>query len=508
MNNRNDQLTGRGPAEPGRLLREQIFEPQFRHEARHLLSFCVLIEKVLLLEYRRMGLMSAVQVNDVARLLHQVSATQLTADPEADMADLTSALEKYVIRNLPDVAATWHMDRSHNDTRACAQMLFGRDMVYSCASTLLTFGAAAHRLAAANTEHPMPGHSPVQAGQVISPGFYVSAISGQVLRTLERLGSVYNAVDSSPLGSGAMSGQELSWDRERMARLLGCQRVQPHALTSVASRGWALEAAAEFSILGVELSRFATDLMAWGNEYGFIDLPDELSGRSPAMPRRTFPVLERIRGRTAHLTAFYVDLTLVQRNTPFTDSVEVSREPGTGVVTLFDTVQSTLAMFTAVLDNMVFLPREMREACEREYLGGSTLANLLTLRAGIPWRDAQVVAEEYIAEAIQRGLPPSKPDPALLKRILAEFSEVDELTVADLLTEAFDVGTRLTGKRTSGSTHPNSVRQILDEQATQFDQQRIEWQTRHRVRCEGLAEIDRQLGLGDKTDVSDSPLFW
>ncbi len=62
----------------------------------------------------------------------------------------------------------------------------------------------------------------------------------------------------------------------------------------------------------------------------------------------------------------------------------------------FDTLGSVLRLFGAVLENLRFREDRMREACESEYLGGFTLANLLTLRAGVPWRTAQVVAGRYI----------------------------------------------------------------------------------------------------------------
>ncbi|MEK8104314.1 lyase family protein [Micromonospora sp. M12] len=175
----------------------------------------------------------------------------------------------------------------------------------------------------------MPGYTHFQAAQVSTPGFYLAAVSEEVLHTLRRLLSTYDGIDACPLGSGAMTGQELAWDRDRLARSLGFRRVQPIALTSVASRRWVLEVTGDLGVLGVTLSRFGTDLLTWGSgEYGFIDLPDELSGISSAMPqKKNFPVLERIRGRTAHLTAYHLDAVLGQRNTPYTNLVEVSRRP-------------------------------------------------------------------------------------------------------------------------------------------------------------------------------------
>jgi argininosuccinate lyase len=490
-------LTGRITAPPSELLHEQVLAPQFAAEVSYLLEHYLHIEKVLLVEYLRMGLLTRAEAERIGRLLHGLSADALTADPAANMSDIAFAIERHVTAGMAELPAAWHVDRSRNDLQACAQLLAGRDMVHAVAAALIEFGTQAHRLASTTSTLPMPGYTHLQAAQVISPGFYLAAVSGQAVRTLDRLAAVYQAADSSPLGSGAMSGQDLAWDRDRMAALLGCGQVQPHALTGVANRGWALEAAAELSTLGITLSRFATDLMAWGSSaYGFIDLPDELCGISSAMPqKKNFPVLERIRGRTAHLTAFYLDLALGQRNTPFSNMVEVSKEAGTHLRTLFGTAGSVLDLFGTVLANLRFLPDRMREACEREYLGGFALANALTLHCGVPWRSAQVIAGEYIVAALDRGLPPSTPDSSLLASVAAGHGQPGDLP-ADVLREAFDVDHSLTAKRTKGSANPDAVHALLVEQATALAAHRDAWQERADARRNGRIETDELLGLG------------
>jgi argininosuccinate lyase len=338
----------------------------------------------------------------------------------------------------------------------------------------------------------MPGQTHFQAAQIVSPGFHLAALGEETLRTLRRLRFSHSELDASPLGSGAMAGQELGWDRERMARLLGFGRVQPHALVGVASRGWALSVAADVSAFGVALGRFATDLMTWGGSgHGFIDLPDSLAGISSAMPqKKNFPVLERIRGRCAHLTAYQLDLAVTQRATPYTNLVEVSKEAGASLLPLFTTLRSALRLSTAVVANLEFRADRMRAACEREYLGGFTLANLLTLRCGIPWRQAQVVAGRYITAALERGLPPSTPDGELLAS-LADGIE----RPAELLAEAFDVDRALTVKTSAGGTHPGEVRSLIAGHIEEYADHAGFWAQRRSVTAFAQDAVDRELGL-------------
>ncbi|WP_229922575.1 argininosuccinate lyase [Streptomyces morookaense] len=489
-------LSGRIAGGPSALLHDEVLEPQFRFESRHLIGHYVAIEKVLAAEYERMDILTPGEAHAVAARLDGVGTATLTARPGANMSDIAFALERHVEQGLERPVARWHVDRSRNDLQSCAQLMFGRDRLAGFARSLLELGAAARDLAEATRELPMPGYTHFQAAQVITPGFYLAAVGEQVLHSTRRLLATYDGIDACPLGAGAMAGQELPWDRDRMARLLGFARPQPSALTSVASRRWSAETTAELGLLGAALSRFATDLLTWGSsEYGFIELPDELSGISSAMPqKKNYPVLERIRGRTAHLGAFHLDALLGQRNTPFCNLVEVSKEANTHLLDAFESAHGTVRLFTEVLRRLSFRPERMREACEREFLGGFSLANALTLTAGVPWRTAQVVAGRYVVLAAGAGLAPAPGDPALLEAAAAEKG-VTVTGAAALLAEAFDVRRGLERMSSAGSAHPEAVRRLLEELDAEHVRLSAEWDRRAAAVRAGAVETDRVLGL-------------
>jgi argininosuccinate lyase len=182
-----------------------------------------------------------------------------------------------------------------------------------------------------------------------------------------------------------------------------------------------------------------------------------------------------------------VDLAVTQRATPYTNLVEVSKEAGANLLTLFTTLRSALRLATAVIANLEFRAERMRAACEREYLGGFTLANLLTLRCGIPWRQAQVIAGRYISAAIERGLPPSAPDGALLAS-LAAVDQPDEL-----LAEAFDVDRALRAKTSAGGTHPDEVRSLLAHHLQEYADHAQFWAQRRSAVAEARAAVDAEL---------------
>lgn len=487
-----NRLSGRVNSAPAELLHDEILRPQFEYEAANLLGWYVAIEKVLLVEYVRLGLVKAPDARTVAGILDSVTRADLVARPDANMSDFAFALERHVEERLPAPVPAWHVDRSRNDLQSCAQLMFGRDQLGYVAGDLLALGQAAHQLAGETAELPMPGFTHLQAAQVITPGFYLAAVVEQVLHTASRLLATYDGVDLCPLGAGAMSGQELDWDRDRMASLLGFRAPRPHALVAVASREWALEITAELSVLGVGISRFATDLMAWGSsQYGFIELPDSHAGMSAAMPqKKNYPLLERIRGRSAHLSTFHLDVALTQRGTPFANMVEVSKEASAHLLTAMNTARSTLRLFTEVLAHLRFRPDRMRAACAVEHLGGFTLANRLTLAEGVPWRQAQIIAGRYVLAT--QGKPPADTDPAALAAIAAEAGH-DLAAPAQALAGAFDVDAGLREKRSAGSTNPDSVRELLSTQQTQLTEAAKEWARRRQGVAGALAEVDELL---------------
>ncbi len=494
----NPALSGRIDPTPAELIHDEVLDPQFRYEMRYLLPGYVDIEKVLLTEYLRMGLLDAGAAGAIGRLLDRLDERTVAARPDANLSDPAFAIERYVEEHLDRPAPQWHVDRSRNDLQACCQLRFGLARLAQSALALLDFGATVRTVAERTLDLPMPGYTHYQAAQVITPGFHLTALAGQVSHFGQRMLAVYDATDYCPLGSGAMSGQELAWDREAMARLLGFAAPRASALGSVASRSWVLEILAELALAGAELSRFATDLLNWGSsEYGFIDLPDEMSGISSAMPqKKNFPVLERIRGRTAHLAGFQFGAMLGQRNTPFTNLVEVSKEAGTHLVDAFDTFDSALRLFTAVVAAVRFRPDRMRAACEAEFLGGFSLANELTRTRGVPWRTAQVIAGRYITTAVDAGLAPAKTDAGLLVSAAAEHGVV--LAAPDqALAEAFDVDKALRRLSSAGSAHPAAVRAVLADLERDEAVLRAQWQRRRDRVSQGAAEVAALLGLDD-----------
>ncbi|WP_379138122.1 argininosuccinate lyase [Paenibacillus sp. sgz500958] len=470
-------LTGRIKEPPNSLINEAILQPQFAYESEYLLPFYIQIEKVMVSEYQRLSLITEEEAQELLLVLGQIDKHTLTAEPQENMSDICFAIERYVESRLTHPIIAWHADRSRNDVQATAQLMFAREQLLGLVGELLAMADAVLEQAEQQVDLPMPGYTHYQSAQIITAGFYWTAVNERIGKTVNRLMNVYEELNECPLGAGAMAGLELAWDREWLAGQLGFARSCRHALVSVASREWMLHIGAELSTFSVTLSRFVTDLITWGSsEYRLMDLPDQLAGISSAMPqKKNFPILERIRGNTAHITAYYLDFSLAQRNTPFTNLVETSKEGGKNFIHLIDNVKLLFQLFTTVVEQIRFQEERTYQICSQEFFGGLTLANQLCFQEKIPYRKAQVIAGRYIVKMLECDRQPKHTD----IQCLQEICEAEGYTIGfseSNLRDVFNVEHSIYSKKTLGSTNPVEIASLLIRQKDERNIQRIQWQ--------------------------------
>ncbi|GAA3585462.1 hypothetical protein GCM10022419_079270 [Nonomuraea rosea] len=464
--------TGRIERAPAALIDEAVLARRFDWEMRCLLRHYTWIELAHLGEYARMDLIDAPTAARIRRIVLDLTPDDVAAERTAAMSDPLFALERSVHARLPaNAAPAWHVDRSRNDVQACAQLMLGRERLLATAESVRTLARTTAGVAAEHTRSLMPGYTQHQTAHPITFGFYLAALAEAVTGAAESLHALIGAVNLSPLGAGAMAGLELPWDRDRLALALGFAAPQPHALTSVASRAWVLRSAAELAVLGTTLSRFLTDLIWWsGASCRFIDLPDELAGISSAMPhKRNFPVLERARGLTGHLTGLAVDLMIGQRNTGYTNLVEVSKESTRFLEDLFTTCDTMLGLVDLVISGVRFRAGRASRVARAELSTASTVANRLTLDHAIPARTAQVIVGTWIAAATRRlgddtELTPDRLTAQDLAAACARAGyelDVDADRLRADLDADLDAGASLDRRVTSGSTRPDRVDALL-----------------------------------------------
>src|SRR5207237_8286436 len=116
---------------------------------------------------------------------------------------------------------------------------------------------------------------------------------------LGRFAHARESANMMPLGSGALAGSGFPFDRGAIAHDLGFEMITPNSMDVSADRDFALDFLYAASMIMLHLSRLAEDWILFSTEeFGWIDLGDEVTSGSSLMPQKKNPdSLELIRGK-------------------------------------------------------------------------------------------------------------------------------------------------------------------------------------------------------------------
>ncbi|WP_394838613.1 argininosuccinate lyase [Pendulispora rubella] len=305
------------------------------------------------------------------------------------------------------VGGMLQLGRSRNDLNATAQKLRLRAPWLRLVRESLRLQAILLRRSHRYAGVVMPAYTHFQAAVPITYGHYLAGIGSSLDRDLDALLATGSLFDVSPLGAGAVGGTALPIRAERTAELLGFVRPTPHSIDAVASRDGVLRVLAAASILGVTLSRVATDFLLWStSEFDFLSFPDHLVGSSSMMPqKRNVYFLEHVQGRAASALGAFTHAVQACHAKPFTNSIAVGTE---AVSAAWDALRKTTE--AVILLRLIAAEAEPRrssmEARARDgHTSATELANRLVGQGGVPFRTAHHTVGSFVRAALENDQP-------------------------------------------------------------------------------------------------------
>ncbi|HWO23361.1 MAG TPA: lyase family protein [Kofleriaceae bacterium] len=316
--------------------------------------------------------------------------------------------EDHLIRALgPEVGGMLQIGRSRNDLGATIFRLRLRAPVLALLGEAQRLLAILVRRAERYQGTCMPAYTHYQAAVPISYGHYLAGVACALARDTDGLAATLDELDTCALGAGAVGGTTLPIDAARTAALLGFRRPVAHSIDAVASRDLALRLLAGAAILGVTLSRAATDLLLWtSGELGLLWLPDHLVGSSSMMPqKRNAFLLEHVQGRSTAALGALVGAAAAMHAKPFTNSIAVGTE---GVAPLEGALRATRE--ASILLRLVIAgarpePAAMAARAAAGYTTATELANRLVATGELSFRSAHHAVGALVRDAIARGEP-------------------------------------------------------------------------------------------------------
>ena len=320
--------------------------------------------------------------------------------------DVHSAVEAALGERCGDPARRLHTGRSRNDQVAT---LFRMHVMRLCDAAvegvreleraLVNQARDAGDLACASYTH-------LQPAQPVRLAHWWLAHVEAFARDEERFAEAREAADRLPLGSGAVAGTPLKYDRASLATRLGFSRVAMNSLDAVGDRDFAVQYLNAAALLGVHLSRMAEDLVMFCSPaFGWFAAPDGFSTGSSLLPQKRNPDLfELARGKSARLLANAQRLAILLKGLPSSYQKDL-QEDKEAVFDTADTLDNLLAALPPAIDALV---------PNRERIAASLTSDLLAVELAdalvaenVPFRDAHRAVGALWAAAEQAHCEPA-----------------------------------------------------------------------------------------------------
>jgi argininosuccinate lyase len=410
------------------------------------------------------GVLTRNEVKQILTALEKLRETRLeTMKFTPDFEDVHEFIESYVIKEVGlEVGGKLHTGRSRNDQIALDLRVHLRSELNEIA--LLTVDLLDILLQRAREFHNTPWmfYTHTQHAQVGSLSHYLLAYVDVFLRDLRRFQECYKSVNLSPLGTGPVGGTAIKINRERTAKLLGFVGIIDNSIDATSSRDFMLEAASALAIFMSGISRIAEDLILWSStEFGFVEIDDRYASVSSIMPQKKNPtVLELLRGKTGRVYGNLMSLltTVKGLSTGYSSDLQDTKP---SLWNSLDTVKGSVQVLTGVLATLkVDVPR-IRELLATSYAFAVDLAENLTTKTELSFREAHIVVGNLVQEMVKLNMTLNE---VTCEAIEAHVKALLNKTVVinrEVIQNITDPQRALVARRSLGSPSPKEVTRIL-----------------------------------------------
>lgn len=319
--------------------------------------------------------------------------------------------EDYLIEKLgAQTGGVLQTARSRNDLNATCLRLRLRAPLLGLLREALRMQAILLRRAERFAGVVMPAYTHYQAAVPITYGHYLAGVATAFGRDITAFIQAGEGLDECPLGACAVGGTSLPIDERRTASLLGFGELALNSIDAVASRDFILRLLGSAAIMGITLSRLATDMLLWTTaEFGFIQMPDHLVGSSSIMPQKRNPyLLEHVQGRSAAALGAFTAAATAMHAKPFTNSIAVGTESVGHVWRALKDLTETITLARLNVAGALPQPAAMLRRAVEGYTSATELANRLTVDGGMAFRTAHHAVGSVVTEGLANNLPLQK----------------------------------------------------------------------------------------------------
>ena len=317
--------------------------------------------------------------------------------------DIHSFIEATLTDRVGEPGKKVHTGRSRNDQIALDEKLYLRHQVSVLKKELNNAVSVLIEIAKNQKNTLIPGFTHMQHAQPVTLAHHLCAWAWMFYRDYNRICDSECRIDFSPIGACALAGSGLPLDREYEAEINGFSNVTLNSLDTVSDRDYYLEVISDLSIIQMHLSRMCEEIVYWATtEFGFIDLSEKWSTGSSIMPQKKNPdFAELIRGKTGRVYGDMIALFTMMKGLPLSYDRDM-QEDKSSFFEAYDTVVSSLRIFSEMVRTAKWNGKKMSESCEGGFLNATDVADYL-VRKGMPFRTAHGVSAKLVRSAIENN---------------------------------------------------------------------------------------------------------
>ena len=381
----------------------------------------------------------------------RVSSGMFVAKPTDE--DVHSALERGLIEMVgPELGGKVRAGRSRNDQIATLIRIYLLDQATLIRSEVMQLIDVLTTLAQEHLSEPMPGRTHFQHAQPVLLSHHLLAHAWPLVRDLERLAQWRERASFSPYGAGALAGTSLELDPNIVSQALGLTAPMANSMDATSSRDVVAEFAFIGTMMGINLSRFAEEIIIWASaEFNYVKLADAFSTGSSIMPQKKNPdVAELARGKAGRMIGDLTGLLSTLKALPlsYNRDLQEDKEP---VFDIADNLLLILPAFTGMVATMEFNLARMEELSSAGYSLATDVAEWL-VKQRVPFKEAHEITGKLVAFAESKDLD------------LNEISDVEFSAISQHLTpevrEVLSVAGSIRSRTGAGGT---AVPRVLDQ---------------------------------------------
>ena len=367
--------------------------------------------------------------------------------------DVHSALERGLTEMVGvELGSKVLAGRFRNDQHALLIRLYLLDQEKAIRDLLLDYVDVLTSLAHDHLSEPMPGRTHFQQAQPVLISQHLLAHVWPIVRDLDRLKEWRARASFSSYGAGELGGTSLALDPNIVSESLGLAAPMANTMDAISSRDVAAEFAFVGTLIGINLSRFAEEIVIWSSaEFNYVTLSDSFATKSSSFSQANNPdVAELTRGKAGRMIGDLTGLLATLKGLPLSYNRDL-QEDKEAIFDIADTLQQILPAFTGMISTMTFNVERMDELAGQGFTLATDVAEWL-VKSRVPFREATEITEKLVTFASKRGVG------------LEELTDAELVSISPLLTpdvrEALSVAGSIKARTGAGGT---SVARVLDQ---------------------------------------------